>query len=68
MASAELVSKAGTKSIAWEYFGLQKGIDGQVVDDVGAMYHLYTAPTELERTLSENMTLFAIFMMGVVNY
>ena len=29
----DLVSKTGTKSKAWDYFGLQKGEDGKPLDD-----------------------------------
>ena len=30
---ADLVSKPGTKSIVWDYFGLKKGTNGETVDD-----------------------------------
>ena len=29
----DLVSKPGTKSIVWDYFGLKKGANGEIVDD-----------------------------------
>ena len=29
----DLVSKPGTKSIVWDYFGLKKGTNGEIVDD-----------------------------------
>ena len=31
---AILLSKTGTKSIAWDYFSLKKGADGKPVDEV----------------------------------
>ena len=37
---AELVNKTGTKSIAWDYFSLEKGADWRVVDDGSAICHL----------------------------
>ena len=30
---ADLVSKSGTKSVVWQYFGLRKGTDGVAIDD-----------------------------------
>ena len=30
---AELVNKTGPKSVAWDYFGLEKGADGRVIDN-----------------------------------
>jgi len=38
---AELLSKTGMKSIAWDYFVLAKGADGRVVDDGTAICRLY---------------------------
>ena len=29
----DLVSKPGTKSIVWDYFGIKKGRNGEIVDD-----------------------------------
>ena len=29
----DLVSKRGTKSIVWDYFGFKKGTNGEIVDD-----------------------------------
>ena len=37
---AELVNKTRTKSVAWDYFGLEKGADGRVVDDGSAVCRL----------------------------
>ena len=37
---AELVNITGTKSVAWDYFGLEKGADGRVVDDGSAVCRL----------------------------
>ena len=33
----ELLSKIGTKSVAWNYFGLKKGSDGNAIDGGGAI-------------------------------
>ena len=33
----ELVNKTVTKSVAWDYFGLEKGADGRVGDDGSAI-------------------------------
>ena len=33
----ELLSKIETKSVAWNYFGLKKGSDGNAIDDGGAI-------------------------------
>ena len=34
---AELVAKNGTKSIVWDYFGLERGEDGKPIDDDSAI-------------------------------
>ena len=36
---ADLVSKSGTKSVVWQYFGLRKGTDGVAIDDGTAVCH-----------------------------
>ena len=36
---ADLVSKSGTESVVWQYFGLRKGTDGVAVDDGTAVCH-----------------------------
>jgi len=36
----ELLGKTGTKSVAWNYFGLVKGADGRAVDDGTAICRL----------------------------
>ena len=36
----ELLGKTGTKSVAWDYFGLAKGADGRAVNDGTAICHL----------------------------
>lgn len=30
---SELVAKSGTKNVVWDYFGLERGVDGNAVDD-----------------------------------
>ena len=30
---SELVPKSGTKSVVWDYFGLERGADGKPIDD-----------------------------------
>ena len=37
---AELVNKTGMKSVAWDYFSLEKGADGRVVDFESAVCRL----------------------------
>ena len=32
-AMSELIAKSGTKSIVWDYFGLERGPDGKPIDD-----------------------------------
>ena len=34
---AKLVSKSGTKSVVWDFFGLELGKDGKPVDDGSAI-------------------------------
>ena len=34
---AELASKSGTKSVIWNYFGIEVGADGKPVDDGSAL-------------------------------
>jgi len=33
MSDSELVPKIGTKSVVWEYFGLERGVEGWPIDD-----------------------------------
>ena len=33
MSDSELVPKIGTKSVVWEYFGLERGVEGRPIDD-----------------------------------
>ena len=33
MSDSELVPKIGTKSVVWEYFGLERGVEGRPFDD-----------------------------------
>ena len=41
MAEQQLVSKSGTKSIIWDYLGLELGADGKPVDDGSAICRSY---------------------------